>query len=74
MGDREEIIVERKQVEYEIREICQAIIHMLNVFLLPLAKNDEIKQIYTKKINEFYIYLSEIGAPKDIYDAGFFIV
>ncbi|KAI1697068.1 14-3-3 protein [Ditylenchus destructor] len=67
-----EVRKERRDVEWEIREICEAMIRLQDDFLIPLASVDSACDLYLDVRKQYYKYLEEIGAPQDINDVFFY--
>ncbi|KAI1702199.1 14-3-3 protein domain-containing protein [Ditylenchus destructor] len=67
-----EVRKERRDVEWEIREICEAMIRLQDDFLIPLASIDSACELYLDVRKRYYKYLEEIGAPQDINDVFFY--
>uniref|UniRef100_A0A915DZ80 14-3-3 domain-containing protein n=1 Tax=Ditylenchus dipsaci TaxID=166011 RepID=A0A915DZ80_9BILA len=61
-----EITKERRKVEHEIHNICEAIIRLLNNFLIPLAADRDTLEYYRNIKQEYYSYLFQTGAPEEI--------
>ncbi|XP_064597628.1 14-3-3 protein zeta-like isoform X2 [Liolophura sinensis] len=56
----------RQKVEGELKDICQAVLRLLDQFLLPKASSIESKVFYLKMKGDYHRYLAEVagGAQK----------
>lgn len=55
----------RQKVEQELREICTAVLSLLDKFLIPIATQSESKVFYLKMKGDYYRYLAEVAAGED---------
>eukprot|EP00919_Chromeraceae_sp_WS-2016_P022614 GHVR01053689.1.p1 GENE.GHVR01053689.1~~GHVR01053689.1.p1 ORF type:complete len:249 (+),score=65.60 GHVR01053689.1:87-833(+) len=52
----------RKKVEKELNEICDAILQLLDKFLIPSSSSGESKVFYNKMKGDYYRYISEFSS------------
>ncbi|CAL8338844.1 14-3-3 protein beta/alpha-A isoform X1 [Gadus morhua] len=57
----------RENIEKELKEICNAVLGLLDKFLIPNSTQDESKVFYMKMKGDYYRYLAEVavGEEKD---------
>lgn len=55
----------REKVEGELRDICMAVLGLLNKFLIANATNPESKVFYLKMKGDYYRYLAEVASGDD---------
>ncbi|XP_034051548.1 14-3-3 protein zeta-like [Thalassophryne amazonica] len=52
----------REQVENELKDICEEVLHLLNTHLIPKCKSCESKVFYLKMKGDYYRYLAEVAS------------
>ncbi|MEE6476787.1 hypothetical protein FKM82_011219 [Ascaphus truei] len=55
----------REKVECELRTICEAVLNLLDKFLIANATNPESKVFYLKMKGDYFRYLAEVAAGDD---------
>jgi len=54
----------KKQVETELKEICQTVLSLLDDYLIAKSTSDESKVFYLKMKGDYYRYLAEVAADR----------
>jgi len=66
---RHSMIMEyRSKVEKELRDICSAVLNLLDNFLIPKSTNTESKVFYLKMRGDYYRYLAEVAVSGNSAD------
>lgn len=55
----------RERVEQELKDICQDVLNLLDVHLIPNATHAESKVFYQKMKGDYYRYLAEVASTAD---------
>ncbi|KAH0521717.1 14-3-3 protein zeta/delta [Microtus ochrogaster] len=55
----------REKIETELRDICNAVLSLLEKFLIPKASQAKSKVFYLKMKGDYYRYLAEVAAGDD---------
>lgn len=51
----------RQKVETELKEICEAVLKLLDDYLIPKSSQHESKVFYLKMKGDYYRYLAEVA-------------
>uniref|UniRef100_A0A8C5PTD5 Tyrosine 3-monooxygenase/tryptophan 5-monooxygenase activation protein theta n=1 Tax=Leptobrachium leishanense TaxID=445787 RepID=A0A8C5PTD5_9ANUR len=55
----------REKVECELKDICKAVLALLDLFLVPMSSTSESKVFYLKMKGDYFRYLAEVATGDD---------